>query len=85
MTFTRFCGGKNKESVYQMHDCNAAAYVPTDPNEAMNLATELTKNGVKFYVKDREIGVRSRAFFFPPHRAQCPYSMGKTNFVRTYK
>ena len=27
----------------------------------MNLATELTKNGVKFYVKDREIGVRSRA------------------------
>ena len=44
-----------------MHDCNAAAYVPTDPNEAMNLATELTKNGVKFYVKDREIGVRSRA------------------------
>jgi hypothetical protein len=53
---SKFCGGKNKESVYQMHDCNAVAYVPTDPNEAMNLATELTKNGVKFYVKDREIG-----------------------------
>ena len=32
-----------------MHDCNAAAYVPTDPNEAMNLAVELTDNGVKFF------------------------------------
>ena len=31
----RYCGGKTKESVYEMHDCNAVAYKPTDPNEAM--------------------------------------------------
>ena len=44
-------------------------YVPTDPNEAMNLATELTKNGVKFYVKDREIAVRSRSH--PTHNPRA--------------
>ncbi|MBU38166.1 MAG: hypothetical protein CMA59_01430, partial [Euryarchaeota archaeon] len=58
---SKFCGGKSKESVYQMHDCNAAAYVPTDPNEAMNLVTELTANGVKFFVKDRDLEVRGTA------------------------
>ena len=44
-----------------MHDCNAAAYVPTDPNEAMNLAVELTDNGVKFFSKDRDLSVPGTA------------------------
>jgi hypothetical protein len=53
-----YCGGKTKESVYEMHDCNAVAYKPTDPNEAMDLATELTDNGVKFFNKGQDLEIR---------------------------
>jgi hypothetical protein len=58
---TKFCGGVEKESVYEMHDCNAAAYKPTDPNEAFDAATELTDKGVKFYFSGRDLEVRGTA------------------------
>lgn len=58
---SKYCGGENKESVYEMHDCNAAAYKPTDPNEAFDLAVELTDNGVKFSMMGRDLEVRGNA------------------------
>jgi hypothetical protein len=58
---SKYCGGENKESVYEMHDCNAAAYKPTDPNEGFDLGVELTDNGVKFFNMGRDLEIRGNA------------------------
>lgn len=44
------CGGLNKESIYQMHDCRAAEALPSNPWEVRGIRVEIAgSKGVKFW------------------------------------
>merc|ERR1719393_1099145 len=57
---SKMCGGDTAETVYEMHDCKAAAYKPHNAHEHLLYRAELYEKKAEFYIGGEKVIPREK-------------------------